>query len=154
MKKLNKKFILKDKITNSFMSNGQKEICEKILLKTLKNIQRTNVKNYKNILQFFIVNLTPIFKFNKQSKKRGKKKKIVYTPYLIPNNELRINFALKLLKSVLSKNKKNSITKNLSQEILTSIVSNKSISIEKKTEIQNQILAQKRYFYKFRWYKS
>jgi len=151
MKTENKNFILKNKIINSLMSNGQKETCEKILTKTLKNIQRNNTKNFKKILQLFILNLTPVFKFNKQSKKRGKKKKIVFTPYLIPNNELRINFALKLLKSILSKNKQNNAVHNLSNEIIASILSNKSISNEKKIEIQNQVLSQKRYFYKFRW---
>jgi ribosomal protein S7 len=151
MKKEKKNFILKNKIINSFMFNGQKETSEKILMKTLKNIQRDQTKNFKKILQLFILNLTPVFKFNKQSKKRGKKKKITFTPYLIPNNELRINFALKLLKSILSKNKQNNTENNLSREIITSVFSNKSISTEKKVEIQNQILAQKRYFYKFRW---
>lgn len=153
MKKKNKKFVLKNKIINSFMSNGQKETCEKILTKTLKNLQRSNNKNYKNILQLFILTLTPIFKLNTQSKKRGKKKNIVFTPYLIPDNELRVNFALKLLRSTLLKNKKTEFSKDLTQEILTSILLSQSSSIEKKGEIQKQVLAQKRYFYKFRWYK-
>lgn len=151
MKKENRNFILKNKIINSFMSNGQKETSEKILTKTLKNIQRNNTKNFKKILQLFILNLTPVFKFNKQSKKRGKKKKITFSPYLIPTNELRINFALKLLKSILLKNKQNNIVNNLSFEIISSVFSNKSVSSEKKTELQNQVFAQKRYFYKFRW---
>jgi len=156
MKKENKKFILKNKLINSFMSNGQKETCEKILKQTLKNTQRNSTKNCKKLLQLFVVNLTPMFKFNKQSKKRGKKKKIEFIPYLIPTNELRINFALKLLRLTLIKRKKNSFTNSLSNEILTSVLSNgsTSISIEKKNEMQNQILTQKRYFYKFKWYKS
>ena len=37
---------LKNKIINSFMSNGQKETSEKILTKTLKSIQRDNLKNF------------------------------------------------------------------------------------------------------------
>lgn len=151
MRKENKNFTLKNKIINSFMSNGQKETCEKILTKTLKNIQRDNIKNLKKIIQLFILDLTPVFKFNKQSKKRGKKKKITFTPYLIPNNELRVNFALKILKSVLLKNKQNNTENNLSREILNSVLSNKSTSIEKKVATQDQVLAQKRYFYKFRW---
>lgn len=151
MRKENKNFTLKNKIINSFMSNGQKETCEKILTKTLKNIQRDNIKNLKKIIQLFILDLTPVFKFNKQSKKRGKKKKITFAPYLIPNNKLRINFALKTLKSVLSENKQSNTENNLSREILNSVLSNKSTSIEKKVATQNQVLAQKRYFYKFRW---
>jgi len=154
MKKENEKFILKNKIINSLMSHGQKVTCEKILIKTLKNLQKLNNKNYKNILQLFIESLTPVFKFNKQSKKRGKKKNIVYTPYLIPNNALRISFALKLLKLTLLKNKKGEFTTNLTQEILTAVLFNgNSSSSEKKNEVQKQVLAQKRYFYKFRWYK-
>jgi len=150
--KKNNNFFLKTKIANSFMFSGRKETCEKNLIKTLKNVQRNSTKNCKNVLKLFILNLTPIFKLNKQSKKRGKKKKITYTPYLIPNNELRINFALKLLKSILLKNQKKNIINNLSHEIINSITSlNKSVSIEKKNEIQKQVLSQKRYFYKFRW---
>ena len=151
MKKKNVNFILKNKILNSFMFSGQKETCEKILIKTLKSIQRNNLKNSKKIFQLFIINLTPVFKFNKQSKKRGKKKRIIFTPYLIPNNALRVNFALKQLKSILLKNKQNNFVHNLSHEIVTSVISNKTISGEKKFEMQNQVLAQKRYFYKFRW---
>ena len=149
----NQKFVLKEKIINSLMSDGQKEICEKILFKTLKSIQRTNLKNYTNILQLFIVNLTPVFKFNTQSRKRGKKKKITNIPCFLPNNELRISFALKLLKSILSKQKKSTILKSLPQEILISIISDKGVSVEKKNELQKQILTQKRYFYKFKWFK-
>jgi ribosomal protein S7 len=154
MKKIeNKKFSLKNNIINSFMSHGKKLTCEKNLTKTFKNLQKSSDKNHKNILQLFIGNLTPIFKFNQQSKKRGKKKNIVYTPYLIPNNELRISFALKLLKSTILKNKKGEFSKNLTQEVLSAILSNSSSSIERKNEIQKHVLAQKRYFYKFRWYK-
>lgn len=148
-----KKFILKNKITNSLMFNGRKETCEKIIKSSLKQIQRKTEKNYKKILQLFIINLTPMLKFNKLSKKRGKKKKVLFTPFLISNNELRINFGLKLLKTTLLKNKKNNTVNNLTHEIINFYLFDKSETIEKKTDLQKKILSQKRYFYKFRWYK-
>lgn len=151
MKKNKKKLIIKDRIINSFMFNGQKEVSEKILFKTLKHIQRSNNKNCATLIQEFLINLTPIFKFNKQSKKRGKKKTITYIPYLMPTNALKINFGLKLLKNTILKSRKNSFFYELTQEILAAVSLNKSFSIEQKNNLQKQILAQKRYFYKFRW---
>lgn len=148
MKKKNSKIILKERILNSLMQNGQKETCEKILLKTIKKTQKSNKQNFKSLLQLTIVNLTPTFKLNKQSKKRGKRKSLTYTPYFIPNDSLRINFALKLLKSTSKKDKLS--FESLSEEILLSS-SLKSQSIEQKNELQKQVLSQKRYFYKFRW---
>lgn len=148
MKKKNYKIILKERIINSLMQNGQKETCEKILLKIIKHTQRSNSRNFKNLLQLAIVNLTPTFKLNKQSKKRGKRKSLTYTPYFIPSNSLRINFALKLLKSTSKKNKLS--FERLAEEIFLSS-SIKSQSVEQKTELQKQVLSQKRYFYKFRW---
>ena len=151
MIKNTKRFNLKEKIVNSFMQKGKKETSERILNQTIKKIQKLEKKNCKNQLQLAIMNLTPTFKLNKQSKKRGKKKQMNHVPNFLPNNYLRIGFALKLLKLTLLKNKKGKTCEHLAKEILTSSNSVKSISIEQKNELQKQVLSQKRYFYKFRW---
>lgn len=144
---------LKKNIINSFMFKGHKEVCEKNFKKTLKDIQRFNNKNYKNILKLFIIKLALVFKLKKNSKKRGKKKNIFYNPFLLSNNDFRVNYALRLIKSLLLKNKKESFFNILTQEILNTVMLNKSVSFEQRNDIQNKVLAQRRYFYKFKWYK-
>ena len=146
------KFNLKEKVINSFMRKGKKETSEKIIIRTLKKIQKLDKKNCKTQLQVAILNLTPTFKLNKQSKKRGKKKQMNYVPHFLPNTYLRIGFALKLLKLTIVKNKKDKTFEHLAKEILNSSNSVKSTTaIEQKNNLQKQVLSQKRYFYKFRW---
>lgn len=145
------RFTLKEKFITSFMKKGKKETSEKILNKTIKKIQKSNKKNCKNQLQIAIINLTPTFKLNKQSKKKGKKKQMNLVPVFLPNNDLRISFALKLFRLTSLKNKKEKTSKILTKEILHSSNFIKSTSIDNKNELQKQILSQKRYFYKFRW---
>lgn len=151
MIKKNQNFNLKDKIINSLMHKGCKESSEKIFKKSIKRTQKLTKKNCKVQLQTAIINLTPTFKLTKQSKKRGKKKQMNYTPIFLPNNLLRISFALKLLKNTALKNKSSKTYEYLSKEILASANSTKAVSVEQKNSLQKQVLSQKRYFYKFRW---
>ena len=114
----------------------------------LTQLQKITTKNCKNQLHLAITNLTPIFKFNKQSKKRGKKKSMTFVPYFLPNNHLRIKFALKLFRSTLLKNKKGNKTfENFSKEILASSNSTKSTSVEQKNELQKQTFENLKFFF-------
>ena len=146
-----KKFILKTKIINTLMLNGKKNTGEKILLKFVKKLQKSNGKDFKKLVQLAIINSTSTFKLNEQVVKKGKRKAVRYTPSFITTNSLRIMTSLKLIKYFATKNKSsNQFYVSLVNEIFRA--SNlKGQSVEKKTELQKQILANKRYLANFRW---
>src|SRR6056300_340847 len=151
MKNRTKLTNLKTKIVNSFMINGEKKTSEKILLKSLKSLQKSTKKNYKEVLHLFIVNSTSTFKVNEQVVKKGKRKVTKSTPSFILNDSLRISTSLKSTKNVLKRSKQsNSFYSRLSDEILSSSELKGQV-VEKKNELQKQILLNKRYLSKFRW---
>ena len=142
---------LKQKIINSMMKNGEKKTIEKILKKSLKLIQKYDKKNHLNILKHSIINSTPIFKINVQSKKRGKRKVKKEIPTFINKNILRIVASFNFLSENALKNKDlNCFYQKITKEIIDSSLQ-KSRSIEQKNEIQKQVLLQKRYLLNFRW---
>ena len=129
----------------------KKKTGEKILLKSIKNIQRTTSKNSKSVLQLAIINSTPTFKLNEQIVKKGKRKAVKITPSFINKDSLRIMMSLKLLKMSISKSKSsNKFYESLSKELIVSAFL-KSQTVGKKNELQKQVLMNKRYLSKFRW---
>ena len=149
--KRNKTSPLKSKIVNTLMKNGRKITGEKILLKSLKSLQKLTDKSFKVLLHSAIVNSASAFKVNEQAVKKGKRKAIKNIPSFIINDSLRITTALKLLTRISTKNKNsNFLYKKLVSEILSSSAL-KSQSIDRKNEIQRQILVNRRYLSKFRW---
>lgn len=149
--KTSKSFNLKTKIINTLMISGKKNTGEKILLKFAKRLQKSSDKNFKNLVQLAIINSTPTFKLNEQIVKKGKRKAVRSTPSFIVNDSLRIITALKSIKNVVGKNKSSTqFYERFVDEILAS-ASLKSQSVDKKNELQKQILINKRYLSKFRW---
>ena len=142
---------LKHKFTNTLMKSGNKKTVEKVLIKSFKLIQKLNRKNNKNLIKNSIINSTLTFKLSKQSKKKGKRKLNKEIPSFIKKDTTRTLLALNCLVTSASKNNEiNHFYKKLSQEILDSSF-NKGKAIEKKNEIQKQVLMQKRYLLNFRW---
>ena len=151
MKKNLQETSLKTKIVNSFMINGEKKTSEKILLKALKSLQKSTNKNSKYLLQLFLINSTSTFKLNEQVVKKGKRKVTKSTPSFILDDSLRISTSLKSIKKVLRRSKQsNSFYSRLAEEIAASIELKGQV-VEKKNELQKQILLNKRYLSKFRW---
>jgi ribosomal protein S7 len=147
----NKAVDLKTKIVNSLMISGRKETGEKILLKFVKLLQKSANKNFKSLIQLAIISSTPTFKLNEQVMKKGKRKATKSTPSFIPNDSFRVKSSLKIIRTVASKNKGSTyFYESLVKEILAS-ANLKSQSVDKKNELQNQILTNKRYLSKFRW---
>lgn len=146
------KIELKNKLINILMKNGNKKTSEKILLKSLKILQKLSIKKHTNLIQLAVVNSTPTFKINKQNIKKGKRKSLKETPIFIKTSLLRTTLAIKCLKdaSYIKNFSLSYFAKNFSQEIL-STASLKSNSIEKKNILQKQILINKKYFFKFKW---
>lgn len=142
---------LKSKIVSTLMVNGKKKTGEKILLKFAKRIQKSTDKNFKSLFQTSLINSTPTFKINEQIVKKGKRKVVKVTPTFIVNDALRVTTALKFFKLTVSKNKNsNAFYKTLAKEVLASSIL-KSQVVDKKNELQKQVLVNKRYLSKFRW---
>lgn len=142
---------LKQKIINSIMKNGNKKTAEKILKKSLKLIQKNDKKNHISLLKHSIINSTPTFKINIQSKKRGKRKTTKEIPTFIKSDSLRIISSFNFLADNSLKNKSvNGFYKKIANEILEA-AAQKSKSVDQKNEIQKQVLMQKRYLANFRW---
>lgn len=147
----NKTFDLKTKFVNTLMVKGKKKTGEKILLRFAKRLQKSSTKNFKTLIQLAIVNSTPTFKLNEQIVKKGKRKAVRITPSFILNDFLRIQSSLKLIKTTVSKNKKSApFYETLANEILSSATL-KSQTVDKKNDLQRQVLLNKRYLSKFRW---
>jgi ribosomal protein S7 len=146
-----KAFNLKTKIINIIMISGKKNTGEKILLNFAKKLQKSNNKHFKKLVQLAIINSTPTFKLNEQIVKKGKRKAIRSNPSFIMTDALRVMTSLKSIKRVVVKNKSsNQFYETLANEVL--LASNlKGQSVDKKTELQKQILLNKRYLSKFRW---
>lgn len=149
--KNNKNVNLKTKIVNSLLISGNKQTSEKILVKFAKRLQKLTHKNFKKLFQLAVINSTLTFKLNEQIIKKGKRKAMKSTPSFILNDSLRVSTSLKLIKTTISKSKSPIFFyESLANEILLSSKS-KSQSVDKKTELQRQILLNKRYLSKFRW---
>lgn len=151
MRKNSKNFDLKAKLGNILMISGKKKTGEKILLKSVKRLQKSIGKNLRTFVQLSIVNTTSTFKLNEQVVKKGKRKAVRVTPSFIPNDSLRLTTSLKFLKMGASKNRKAvSFYEKFTDEILASFTL-KGHAVEKKNEVQKEILTNKRYLSKFRW---
>lgn len=151
MRKNTKNFNLKAKLGNTLMVSGKKNTGEKILLKFAKRLQKSTDKNFKNLVQLAIINTTSTFKLNEQVVKKGKRKAVRVTPSFIISDSLRLTTALKFLRDAASKSQKAAyFYEKLTNEILSSFIL-KSQAVDKKNDIQKQILINKRYLSKFRW---
>lgn len=70
-----KKLYLKHKIFNLLMINGNKEMCEIFFLKSSKLLQKSLIKNNKEIIKIGIINSSPVVNIKQVRLKKGKKKK-------------------------------------------------------------------------------
>lgn len=76
---MTKKLYLKHKIFNLLMINGNKEACEKIFLKSSKLLQKSLIKNNKEVLKIGIINSSPVVNIKQVRLKKGKKKMLKNT---------------------------------------------------------------------------
>ena len=148
-----KKLKITHRIYNNSLNNGNKKTVEKNLLKSLKKLQRISQKNCLNILLLAIKNSTSALKINKQKMKKRKKNKIQEVPTFVKDNFLRLNLAIKHL---IINSKKRSESTNFYNKFAKEALETaylKSFSINKKAELQKQILLKKNLFFKYRWKK-
>jgi ribosomal protein S7 len=130
---------LKNKMYNHLMMNGNKNTCEKKILKNFKLLQKTTRKSHTSLMKLAILNSSPIIQLRQIKKK--KRKSIKEFPYVL-NKKNRISLGIKQIVR-----KTNKI---LYQEIL--LVSKKRSEILKTKETKHKLaLAQKKYVF-FRWF--
>ena len=147
----NKRIVFKNQIVNSFMRDGKKRTGEKILLRLSKSLQKSTRKNFQSLVQSAVANLTPAFKLNEQTMKKGKRKSKKIIPSFIMKDSLRLMSALKTIKYTAQKDKSpSSFYKRISAEVLDAS-SHRGSASDHKTRLQNQVLLNKRYLAKFRW---
>lgn len=148
---MKKNINIEKKIINHLIKNGEKKTSEKILLKSLKTLQKNSLKTSKKILQLALIHSTSIFKLHKISNKKIKKrtKKIREIPAFLSNKRTRTSLAIKfILRNIKKKNLK--FYQKLKKEILLNAL-NKNNTIQIKNELQKHILTKKRYFLFYRW---
>lgn len=143
---------IKTKLLNHLTKSGEKSTSEKILLKSLKKLQKESNKQTKEIIKTALIHSTPVFKVHviENKKQRKKNRKIKKIPYFIVNNNARISLAIKFIMEVIKKKKSKPLYSKLKHEILLNS-QQKGESIEIKTELQKQVLINKRYFNFYRW---
>ena len=72
---------LKHHIENLLQVHGKKFISEKLIRSAIKLLQKKTLKNFIDIIIFFILNNIPVFNikiFSRKKKKKKKKKKILF----------------------------------------------------------------------------
>jgi ribosomal protein S7 len=146
-----KKIQIKNKLINHITKNGEKKTSEKLLLKSLKKLQKTSKKQVKALLQLCILNSTPIFKLHTSSNKKQKKrnKKVREMPTFIVRPEIRTSLSIKFILSNKEKMSKNFYSELTKKVLLTT--QSKSGPISSKNELQKKIILNKRYLTYYRW---
>lgn len=153
MTKSNKKIQLKNKIINQIMISGNKKTSENLLTKTIKQLQKQSKIQFKNFFQIAIINCMPIFKLNKISNKKRKKKqrKIKLVPSFITNTFSRTFLSIKFITTDLKKKSGESFLNKFKQKLLILSDTKKTSIINQKDEIQKKVVENKRYLKNYRW---
>ena len=148
-----KKINIKNKIVNHLTVKGKKNKGEQILLKSIKKLQKSSKKASQKVFQLALVSATPIFKINKITQKKRKKKqqKSKIIPAFIHNKKARISAAIKYIIASAKKNKTRSFFSTLLNEF-SSTAQYQSQAIETKKEIQKQASINKHLFKYYRWH--
>ena len=138
---------LRSKILKNLISSGSKTISEKLLKKSIKNIQKSSRKNHIEILKKALINSSPVMAIKKIGKNKKKSREF---PFLIGKN-LRLSLGLKhILETLKNKQKLKNFYNEFSTElILTS--QNKSITAKLKNNVHEQTFLKKKYA-NFRWF--
>jgi len=138
---------LKQSIANLIMINGNKRTSEKVFFKTLKSIQKNQLKkNFEAILKTSLVNSSPLL-YVKQIKR--KRKRTVEFPFLL-NSKLKMSYGIKFLVMNSKKNRAESFYKSFNTELINSSKKT-SLSFKQKLELHKEGFA-KRKFANYRWF--
>lgn len=139
--------MLKLNILTKIMLNGNKQISEKLLLKTLKQIQKIHYKKkFEDVIKFGLINSSPVVYLKIIKRKR---KQTIEFPFLL-KNKLRLSYGIKFILKSCKFTKFNNFYKQLNLELIDS---SKSIGLNKENKIQlhKQSFLKKK-FSNYRWF--
>lgn len=132
-------------IENLILKKGKKSKAENLLKETLKKIQKTNKKNSLPLIKNAIISSTIGFTTNKQTLKRGKRKKVVQTTAFLVSETARFSNSWKIVVKPSFEKKSGDFPKNLSKTIVNLL--NKNQELKEKTKL----IVNRKYGFKFRW---
>ena len=157
MKKKNYKIInkqntlLKQKVIGHLIIGGRKKKSEKVLLKSIKSLQKQSLKSYKEIINLAVMNAIPIFKVSERRLKKTKKKKKLLVPFFLSNNCIRISTALK---NIINNTRKISSNlpfyNNLNKELVLN-AKKKCENIKIKNDTQRLAIEKKKFLDNYKW---
>ena len=142
--------LTKDKIINHLTKKGKKTKSEKILNKSVKELQKNSKKQTKKLIQLSIMLSSLIFKVRTIKNKKNKKQKNRTIPTFIKNKNKRNFFAIKLIVLASKENVTNSFHNKLKNELF-SITKFDNNLIKTKKYLERQTLKNKHLFKYYRW---
>jgi ribosomal protein S7 len=141
---------LKNKLVNLLLRNGNKHKSEKLLLLSIKNFQKNNDTNHKELFQEAILNVMPTFLLKQIKALKRKRRKERQIPF-VPKKNLRLFFAFKIIVSDIKKKKHSKkFYKNITQELSFS-AEQISQAYKKQNDIQKNAMLNKKNFF-FKWF--
>ena len=140
----------KDKIANHLTQQGKKTKGEKILNKSIKELQKNSKKQTKKLIQLSLILSSVIFKIRTITNKKNRPKKNRIRPSFIANQNKRFSFAIKLIVLKARENYTSYFYNQLKDEFF-STAQFKSYLIKTKKDLEKQALKKKHLFKYYRW---
>ena len=109
----------KNKITNHLTQQGKKTKSEKILNKSIKELQKNSKKQTKRLIQLSLTLSSVIFSIRTIKNKKNRKKKVRIKPTFIANQNKRFSFAIKLIVLTARENYTNCFHNQLKNEFFS-----------------------------------
>lgn len=143
---------IKNKLINNITLDGKKKTSEKILLKSLKELQKSSKKQSKELVKLALVQSTPVFKLHRISNKKLKKKnrRVREIPAFISKMSSRTSLAIKFILKSIEKKKSSNFYLKLKENLLVTSQA-KGDAVKLKNELQKQSIQHKRFFKYYRW---
>lgn len=145
------KYVIKNKIIGNILYKGKKRSAEKILLKTLKELIKTSIKQYIKVLKLFVVFCLFIFKRYEIKNKKQNNKKTKDILNIIKTKNIWIFSTIKFMNKSIKNKALNGIICNLHWQIFLNAL-NKRTVFEKNPLIQKQVSLKKNYYYYYYWW--
>jgi ribosomal protein S7 len=141
---------IKNKMLNNLLLDGRKKTSEKILLQSIKELQKFSTKQSKKLIQLATVRCMSVFKVHEQIRTNRKKKQLREIPTIIISKKARVSLAIKFIFRDLKHTNLNCFYAKFYTEIL-STVDNEGSAIQIKNKIQKQLLVKRHFFFYYRW---
>jgi ribosomal protein S7 len=141
--------LLKKKLINCILMQGNKFSSEILFKNCLKHLTRKKNKKIKNFIFLAINHALPTFKLETKTIKKKKTKLIKYKPFFIQKNKNRIFFSVKFIVNSARK-ESNNFFKSFNQEFVA-ISKRTSNSVSVKNKNQEQALLYQNVLLFYRW---